>query len=236
MTNMYEGAKTWNCFVGCAFDCVYCVPTFQAQAKRQLHNCRKCYDYTPHEHPERLAKIPGGSRIVFVCGSGDIALASHDYISQIIEAIKKRNAKFPKRTYYLQSKWPAMLGTHIDEMPDNVILVTTLETNRDEGYAEISSAPPPTDRYRQFLALDWPHKVITIEPVMDFDLDTFAAMIVSVRPECVWLGYNTRPKQVTLPEPHPLKLRDLVQELTLAGIPIRGKELRGQFVIQGELR
>ena len=34
-SNMYAEAKTWNPFKGCAFDCVYCVPSFQRQAKRQ---------------------------------------------------------------------------------------------------------------------------------------------------------------------------------------------------------
>ncbi len=46
-SNMYAGAKTWNPFKGCQFDCTYCVPSFQRQAKRQLHNCQKCYGYTP---------------------------------------------------------------------------------------------------------------------------------------------------------------------------------------------
>lgn len=52
-----------------------------------------------------------------------------------------------------------------------------METNRDQGYERISKAPPPTERFRQFLALDYPRKVVTIEPVMDLDLDTFAGWV-----------------------------------------------------------
>jgi len=58
ITNMYPAAKTWNPFKGCEFDCLYCVPSFQAQAKRQKHRCLECYKYQPHEHPERLDSIP----------------------------------------------------------------------------------------------------------------------------------------------------------------------------------
>lgn len=33
------------------------MPSFQRQAKRQKRNCADCYEYRPHEHPERLAKV-----------------------------------------------------------------------------------------------------------------------------------------------------------------------------------
>ena len=50
-SNMYAEAKTWNPFKGCEFDCSYCVPSFQLQAKRQMHRCDACYRYIPHCHP-----------------------------------------------------------------------------------------------------------------------------------------------------------------------------------------
>ncbi len=70
--NMYKAAKTWNPFKGCQFDCTYCRPSFQLQSKRQMHLCRKCYNYEPHCHEDRLTKIPSAS-IVFVCGNADIS-------------------------------------------------------------------------------------------------------------------------------------------------------------------
>lgn len=45
VSNMYADAKTWSPFKGCKFDCIYCVPSFQKQAKRQMHNCMDCYNY-----------------------------------------------------------------------------------------------------------------------------------------------------------------------------------------------
>ena len=42
----------WNPVVGCTRGCPWCWA--RRQAKRQKHNCQKCYDFTPHLHPERL--------------------------------------------------------------------------------------------------------------------------------------------------------------------------------------
>jgi hypothetical protein len=74
--------------------------------------------------------------------------------SQIIEAIRTR----PEKTFYLQSKKPACFEPFLKLLPKNVILVTTLETNRDEGYDKFSKAPPPSERYQQFKALRLPQE------------------------------------------------------------------------------
>jgi hypothetical protein len=226
---MYDFAETWNPFKGCLFDCVYCKPSFQAQAKRQKHNCQKCYHYAPHYHADRLNDIPD-TEIIFVCGNGDIAFCEPAFVFKIIERIRNRNEQHPHATYYLQSKRPSCLRPFLSHLPESVILVTTLETNRDAGYRAISKAPPPSKRYAQFKALDYPRRVVTVEPVMDFDLDPFVGWITEIHPEYVWLGFNTRPKSVKLPEPSPAKLQSFMERLVVAGVPIRGKDLRGPKV------
>lgn len=222
-SHMYAAAETWNPFKGCKFDCIYCIPSFQSQAKRQKHNCLKCYRYEPHEHPVRLTKIPG-SEIVFVCGNGDIAFCRPSYIRRIIEAIAARGGS---QSFYLQSKKPSCFKPLLKLLPKTVILVTTLETNRDEGYGKVSKAPKPSSRFKQFASLKYPRKVVTIEPVMDFDVQEFANWIIQIKPEYVWLGLNSREKQVQLPEPSPDKLREFVGILARHGIEVRGKKLRG---------
>lgn len=226
MTHMYATAKTWSPFKGCEFDCSYCRPSFQLQAKRQMHNCSACYNYAPHTHPERLSRIPAAD-IVFVCGNADISFCDPAFTRQIIAAIKQHNARKPDKTYYFQSKRPEYLAQFVAELPRNAIIVTTLETNRDEDYASISKAPPPSLRYQQFQALAYPRKVVTIEPVMAFDVDTFSRWIIDLRPEYVWLGFNSREAQVRLPEPTEADVQAFVNRVTAAGIEIRGKELRG---------
>lgn len=225
-TNMYANAKTWNPFKGCNFDCSYCRPTFKKQAKRQQHNCRSCYNFEPHTHPERLNKIPSAD-IVFVAGNGDISFCPPKFTRQIIAAIKKHNIRCPYKTYYFQSKRPEYFEQFLAALPENVILVTTLETNRDEGYSSVSKAPIPIQRYKQFLALDYPRKVITAEPIMDFDTDVYSQWMINLQPEYIWLGFNSRPKQVQIPEPSTEKVIELIRILKVAGIEIKGKTLRG---------
>ena len=229
--NMYASAKTWNPFVGCRFACTYCRPSFQAQAKRQKQNCKTCYLYEPHEHPERLAKIPSAP-IVFVCGSGDISFAAPEYRLAIARATADHALRRGLRgleplEYYFQSKRPACFASILDALPQSAVLVTTLETNRGAGYAEISQAPDPITRFKQFCDLRWPRKVLTLEPLLDFDVQPFADMIAHAEPLYVWLGLNSRPKQVQLPEPSPEKIHELVRILAGAGIEVRFKDLRG---------
>ena len=228
VSNMYAGAETWNPFRGCGFACSYCKPSFQGQAKRQKHRCEVCYRFEPHVHANRISvgKVPK-SPIVFVCGNGDIAFCNKNALPRILDVVDRHGEQNPNTTYYLQSKEPSCFEPIIDRLSSQVVLVTTLETNRDDGYDKISKAPPPTERHRQFLALDYPRKVVTVEPVLDFDADVFAGMIEELAPEYVWLGFNSRPKSVQLPEPSADKLRAFTRLLSEAGIPIRAKELRG---------
>ena len=112
--------------------------------------------------------------------------------------------------------------------------MTTLETNRDEGYERVSKAPVPSVRFKDFYELDFPRKVVTIEPVMDFDLDEFFEWMMKLKDqgslEYVWFGYNSNPDKVQLPEPSEEKAQEFVDLLMAAGIEVRGKSLRGVVV------
>lgn len=224
MSHMYKETKTWNPFVGCLYDCVYCKPSFKAQMKRQKRRCLDCYKYKPHTHPERLKRIPS-TKIVFVAAGADISFCPIEYTKEIIQAIKEHNKRCPYKTYYFQSKNPGYFEPLLKDLPTNAILLITLETNRDNGYRKISKAPLPTIRFRDFLTLDYPRKVPTIEPILDFDLDVFTERIRQIEPEYVWIGFNSRPKQVQLPEPPLEKVQKLINNLKEFTV-IKGKELR----------
>ncbi len=75
--------------------------------------------------------------------------------------------------------------------------------------------------------MNYSRKVVTIEPVLDFDLRTFAAWIRSIRPEYVFVGFNSKPESIELPEPSEEKVQKLADRLLDAGIEVRGKTLRG---------
>jgi hypothetical protein len=223
---MYDEATTWNPFKGCLFDCSYCRPSFQRQAKRQKHNCIDCYNYVPHYHPERLNKIPS-AKTVFVCGNSDLSFCKPDFLLQIIRSIKRHNQRRPDKTYYFQSKRPECFKPILDKLPSNAIILATLETNRDARYSDVSKAPVPSKRYQQLLELDYPRKVVTIEPILDFDIGIFVDWLQKLKPEYVYLGFNSYPGQVSLPEPSESKTALLIAELITNGITVKGKDLRG---------
>lgn len=51
------------------------------------------------------------------------------------------------RVWLIQSKTPSCFQKYLSFLPENTYLLTTLETNRDEGYEKISKAPKPSERY-----------------------------------------------------------------------------------------
>ena len=219
-SNMYADVKTWNPFKGCKFDCSYCKPSFQAQAKRQKNRCSNCYNFIPHTHPDRLDKIPNADTI-FVCGNGDISFCDPNFTVEIINSIKKNIVKHPQKKFFLQSKRPEYFKKFLKTLPDNIKLVTTLETNRDTGYEKVSKATIPSVRYAQFEELEYSHKILTIEPIMDFDMSNFMDMVLSINPELVWLGINSRHKQVQLPEPSKEKFYELYNTLIANDINVK---------------
>lgn len=192
-----DSIKQWNVFVGCKFNCVYCKRSFQAQMRRQIHNCVKCGNYEPHFHPERLdAKLPDteGDQFIWPCSSGDISFAKKDWIEQILAKIRE----YPDITFLFQSKNPKTFSLYT--FPENVLLGITLETNRDENYHRISKAPPPSRRYQDFLAVDFPRKIVTIEPILEFDLDIMVDWIRQLHPIRVYVGYDTKKTKLLEPE------------------------------------
>jgi len=208
MSLMYENTHTWNPFAGCRHECVYCYA--KKVAKRQKHRCIDCYNFVPHEHPERLGKkFPKGSQ-VFVCSMGDIAFATVDYRKKIYDAIEKQ----PNVTFLLQSKNPGCFIRESDEMliPNNTIIGTTIETTYDDM---ISHAPRPHERYRDLCDVNHPQKYVTIEPIMRFEFDTMVQWIYEIHPEFVYIGYDNHKHR--LPEPSigkTLKLMERLEEFT----------------------
>lgn len=218
---MYESTVTWNPFKGCYFDCVYCKKSFQLQAKRQKHNCMDCYNYRPHMHPERLKKIPK-AELVFACGNGDINFATHMQKAMIFRAIQFK----PTQTFLLQTKQPQCLSGW--RIPSNVIIGTTIETNRDTKH--ISKAPRTELRYCFLKELNC-RKAVTLEPILDFDLEVLKEWIWEINPEIVWVGYANHIKGLELEEPSLQKTNDLITELDKF-TDIRLKTMRDKLNIQ----
>jgi len=209
--------KTWNPFVGCLFGCRYCWARRMAKRSR----CTECANFRPHLHPERLGKAPK-SGIVFVSDMGDISFAGAEGLRAIIEAATA--AQEGGAVLFFETKNPGIYhaGFWGTLAPGRTILSTTIETNRP--VAGVTLAPPPRARYDAMRALAWPRKHISVEPVMDFDLDILFAWISGVEPEVVSIGYDNYGNG--LPEPPLEKTIRLIEMLEASGIRVEKKTLR----------
>ena len=209
--------KQWSPFVGCKHDCIYCISSFQRQLKRQKQRCIRCYNFSIHTHPNRLTTslpLTVGNQYIFTCSNGDIAFCNTVYLNQILNRIQQ----YPNSTFLIQSKDPANAffrnGKQV-QFPENIIVGTTLETNRDELYSmnyAISKAPLPSQRYKDFLKVVHPRKMVTIEPIIDFDMDVIIKWINNINPFMVWIGYDSKTNY--LPEPELKQVKELQRRLS----------------------
>jgi DNA repair photolyase len=208
---MYEWAYTTNPIGGrCPHECSYCYV-----GKLRRRGLKK-YEGSPFLD-ERWFKtnlaIPEQDKVVFIQSCGDLFAYGIDqtWIWRILGYIKK----FPETTFLLQTKNPESFFEF--NIPQNCILGTTIETNRNYG---MTKAPNPKERYYVFFELknqrnlegDKVYRLmVSIEPVMDFDLDELVFWLQEIDPEFVSIGADSA--KHGLPEPEPQKLRELIEML-----------------------
>jgi DNA repair photolyase len=197
--NMYPWCDyTWNPIRGhCPHECIYCY--------------MKRFSLPPfHLDEKSLRDDLSKAKIIFVGSSTD--MWHFDVPYSWLEQVLDKCHRYPEVTFLFQSKNPARflcVG-----LPSNSILGTTLETNRLTE--QFSKAPNPWERVDFLMAMNFKwsgcfKKMISIEPIMDFDIDRFYSMIKSIGPEFVSIGADS--KKHNLPEPPPEKIKELIQEL-----------------------
>jgi len=197
--NMYPWVThTWNPIKGrCPHECAYCY------MKRHWDRLKE-----PHLDEKALKDKLGEGNIIFVGSSIDIFADSipDEWILKVLEYCWQ----YPNNTYLFQSKNPFRFARFRDLFPPNTILGTTLETNRDHNF---SKAPQP--RLRAEALRSWNgagiKKMISVEPIMDFDLYKFSTMISLCEPIFVSIGADS--KGNNLPEPSPEKIASLIAKL-----------------------
>jgi hypothetical protein len=209
---MGKDTKSWNPFVGCQFDCIYCKDSYKKLLiwNGRLINCTSCVSYSPHEHPERLDRMPS-DKTIFVCSNGDVSFCDPDFMRRIIETMKNNNKE--NRTYLLQSKNPNVFKDLLEVLPENVVLMTTIESNRT---FPISKAPSTSQRCEDFLGLNWKRKALVMEPILDFDLKVILDWAKMLSPEAIFIGFESK-RKCNLVEPSLQKVTDLHRELRKVG-------------------
>ena len=161
-------------------------------------------------------------RVIFVLSNGDISFCDPIFVDKIVEVMKKDRRS--NRVFLLQSKDPAFFTDLLDGLPHNVVLMTTLETNRDSQYSEVSKAPLPSQRFHDFLQLAWDRKALVMEPILDFDLNVILEWAEKLKPEAIFIGFESKRKCI-LPEPLPSKVVDLHKELQGLGLKTYDKTI-----------
>ncbi len=194
--NMYPFVThTWNAIKGkCPHDCSYCYMKVYTQP--ELH----------FDEKELRANL-GNNNFIFVGSSCDMWAyeVPNDWITKVLKHCRDNDAY---NKYLFQSKNPARFQDWLGMFPDNIVLGCTIETNRP--YLETSHAPTTIYRMESMLLIPYP-KMVSIEPIMDFDLDTLSSWIKEIDPEFVSIGADS--KGHNLPEPPLEKVLNLIEEL-----------------------
>lgn len=193
------------------------------------HKCSYCYVNNPKwGRPDRykgeIRIIESELKVKYGSGKTIFMEYKNDFLAkevsdELIFKIIDHAFKFPDNTYVWQSKNPARFLTMDRMFPVKSILGTTIETNRDIP-KEISLAPRPEERMLAMEKLKG-RKFLTVEPVMDFDVDILASWIDRIRPEFLNLGADS--KNHHLPEPTVDKVYALTNKLHEYGIELREK-------------
>jgi len=197
---------TWNPITGCLHNCIYCWA--RAFAKR-LAGMRvepyKTHGFKPAFAEWRLKQRLPKHGSVFVSDMGDMwgEWVPKEWIEKVLKVLRLR----PRCGFLFLTKNPARYHEFLGKFTDNMALGATIETNRTY---KVTRAPVPRERFEEMERLDWKHKVIVIEPLLDFDLE-LVDWIERIRPELVYIGYDNY--NYRLPEPQLSKAEMLVNEL-----------------------
>ena len=198
----------------CPHGCSYCA--IQAMAKRFPAMKDK------YSGPLRLIEDEfnvkyGTGKTIFIENCND--LFAEEVPGDLVLRILTHCSLWPENTYVFQTKNPGRYSKFIDFLPANRILGCTIETNRP--IPEISRAPSPVSRAYHMNRLRGERRFVTIEPVMDFDVNVLAGWIADINPEFLNLGADSKGHGLT--EPTVEKVHALVDKLKEYGIELREK-------------
>ena len=175
--NMYGFVThTWNAIKGkCPHNCSYCYMKRFPQKELRFDE-------------KELKTDLGEGNFIFVGSSTDMFAedVKEEWIIKTLEHCKK----YLKNTYLFQSKNPKrFLNFKIDNFPNDFVLGITLETNREN---DLGNAPSRRDRQDYFFDIDLRiRKMITIEPIMDFDVYLLVKEIAQIKPEFVFNSFSS---------------------------------------------
>jgi len=204
--NMYPWVTKQRNFCGgeCPHRCVYC---YVNTLKKKFPAVRQRYSGPLGLIEKELEKSEGKGRMIFVQDCSDLFAKAMP--CEWIERVLQHCRQYPGNTYLFQTKNPIRFFDFVRQFPEKSFLGTTIES--DINYPGISKAPSVTLRAEAMAGLNGFDKMVSIEPVMDFDLELFVDMIRKINPLFVSIGADS--KRHGLKEPSAEKLHGLINAL-----------------------
>ena len=198
--NMYGFVThTWNPIRGeCSHDCKYCY--------------MKVWKQKPLRFDEKDSAIELGSgNFIFVGSSTD--MFADNVPAHWIKSILSWCRLYKGNKYLFQTKNPKRFEEFKGQYPLNSVYGITLESNKYSS--EMSNSPIPYKRFEAmciFQTYDFvKDTMVTIEPIMEFDLDVMIKWINNIKPK--WVNIGADSKGHKLPEPSEEKITALIEEL-----------------------
>lgn len=192
------------------------------------HRCSYCYVDNPHSgRPKRytgdlclveeeFSVSYGSGKTVFIENCND--LFAKEVPDAFIHRILSHCNTWPLNTFVFQTKNPDRYLEWSDLFPHGSVLGTTIETNRETS----GKAPKTTERAKSMLFLPKKFKrFVTIEPIMDFDVDILAWWIIDIKPDFLNIGADSKNKGLI--EPTKEKILAFVETLRKGGVEVREK-------------
>lgn len=215
--------KTWNPLGGnCGYGCVYC----WARALCGRLGMKKYRGKPSLDSPFRVKFKPGD--FVFVQDMTDLFHPSVP--DAFIDCVLGYMYREPAVRFLLLTKNPERMKKFL--FPENVVLGATVESNgwtvkRGSFYQKYSSAPDPSERIDalyDLCSMGYENLFVSVEPIMDFDLEIFLGGLQTTFARTIAVGYDNYRNM--LPEPSLEKTRQLINGLQKSNVKVIVKTLR----------